>query len=86
MNFGIKKENKKTFCKRCGRELNIVIPDQVYNFCPYCSSPLNLVAYNLVKEKERIIKLRTINEVQKVITDKEDLRKLIILIEEISKK
>lgn len=86
MEIGIKTENKKTFCKKCGKELNIIVPDQIYNFCPYCGSPLNLVAYNLIKEKEKIIKLKTMNEVQKIINDKKDLGKLLDLIEKISKK
>ena len=62
MNYGIKEENKKTYCKNCNRELNIKIPDEIFNFCPFCNFPLNIVAYNIVKEKERQIKLEVIND------------------------
>ena len=58
MKIGIKTENKKTFCKKCNKELNIVVPNQIYNFCPYCGPLLNLISYNLFKEKEKIIKLK----------------------------
>lgn len=86
MAFGIRTEDKKTYCKKCSQELKMIVPEQIFNFCQYCGSPLNLLSFNLVKEKEKLIKLKTINEVQKVITDKNDLENLLILIDEISKK
>lgn len=86
MEFGVKTENKKSFCKNCNKELNISIPDHIFNFCPYCGSPLNLISFNLNKEKEKIIKLNTINEMQKVISNKNDLENLLVLVDKISKK
>lgn len=78
----ITKDNK-TICKVCLKELKTTIPD-IFNYCPYCSSPLNLVSYNLSKEKEKIIKLQTINQIQKIISDENDLKKLIYLINKLN--
>lgn len=86
MAFGVKSESKKTFCKKCNKELHMIIPDRIFNFCPFCGSPLNLVSFNLFKEKEKLIKLRTIKEIQSITEDKKDLENLLIYIDEISKK
>lgn len=69
MEFGIKTENKKTFCKTCGKELKIEVPNNIYNFCPFCSAPLNLVSYNFVKEREKNQKLKTILELLKDVNN-----------------
>ena len=70
MNFGIKTENNKCFCKECKKELKIEVPD-VFNFCPFCSAPLNLVAYNVTKEKEKSLKLNVVSEIIKNSKSKE---------------
>jgi predicted amidophosphoribosyltransferase len=85
MEFGVKTNDTKSYCKNCNKELNMIIPDQIFNFCSHCGAPLNLVSFNLIKEKEKIIKLKIINEMQKIITNKNDLEKLLILMEKISK-
>lgn len=83
MNFGIDKKDKKTFCKQCKNELKMIIPE-IFNFCPYCSAPLTLLSYNLVKEKEKIIKLNTVNQIKNIISDEEDLKKLLLLVNKLS--
>lgn len=85
MKMGVKTKNGKVFCKNCAKELKMTVPDNIFNFCPHCANPLNLVSYNLSKEKEKIIKLQTINEIKNIITDETDLKKLIYLINKISK-
>ena len=70
MNFGIKQENSKCFCKECGKELKFEIPE-IFNFCPFCSAPLNLVAYNVSKEKEKSLKLNVVSEIVKMSNSKQ---------------
>jgi len=82
--MGIKTEGNKVFCKECSKELKMKASQVIFNFCPFCGSPLNLLSYNLNKEKEKIIKLKTIREVQKIITDSDDLKKIIYLINTIN--
>ena len=62
MDFGIKNENNKNFCKSCGKELKIEVPNNIYNFCPFCCAPLNLVAFNYLKEKNKNQKIALLNE------------------------
>ena len=63
MELGIETKNNQNFCKACGHELNMDVQNQIYNFCPFCSAPLNLVAFNFVKEKEKSIKFQAVEEI-----------------------
>ena len=85
MEFGVKTEGKKCFCKSCGKELKIEIPNQMFNFCPFCSAPLNLVAYNFVKEKDLKIKLQTAKEILLLTQNKETALIIEKYIKKISK-
>lgn len=83
--MGVRTDKGKTFCKKCSQELKMVVPDNIFNFCPHCGSPLNLLAFNLYNEREKILKLQTVNQVKNLVTDKSDLKNLLILIDKISK-
>jgi Zn finger protein HypA/HybF involved in hydrogenase expression len=85
MAFGVKTEGENSYCKKCNHKLKMVVPDELFNFCPFCGSPLNLASYNLYKEKEKSIKLKILYDVQKLITEKSDLQKLIMLLDKTSR-
>lgn len=84
MNFGIETKNKQCFCKNCGKELKIEVPNQIFNFCPFCSSPLNLVAYNLKIEQEKNIKYDVVKDLVKFSKNKSTLIDLKAYLEKIS--
>lgn len=84
MNFGIKLENNKKFCSECGKELKFEVPE-IFNFCPFCSAPLNLVAYNVLKEKEKSLKLAVVSEIVKNSNSKETFLELRNYLNKISK-
>lgn len=85
MKFSVETVEKKNFCKSCGKELKIEVPNQIFNFCPFCSAPLNLVAYNFVKEKDKKIKLQASKEILEFFKSKESAQAVKQYLEKISK-
>ncbi len=84
MELGIETKNNQNFCKACGHELNMDVQNQIYNFCPFCSAPLNLVAFNFVKEKEKSIKFQAVEEIIHLTKQKEMLEVLKTYLDKIS--
>lgn len=85
MKFGVETVDKKSFCKSCGKELKIEVPNQIFNFCPFCSAPLNPVAYNFVKEKDKKIKLQSSKEILESFKSQEAAQAVKQYLEKISK-
>ena len=85
MEFGVKSEGKQSFCKTCGKELKIEVPNQIFNFCPFCSAPLNLVAYNFLKEKDMSKKLEASKEILLLLKSNEAALAVKAYMEKISK-
>ncbi len=84
MELGIETRGTKNYCKTCGHELNMDVQNQIYNFCPFCSAPLNLIAFNFVKEKEKSIKFQAVEEIIHMTKRKEMLEILKEYLDRIS--
>ena len=75
MIFGVIEENNKFRCKKCNEELNINA-ERIYNYCPFCASPLNETAKDLVLEKQKTMMYKTTIDLSHIIDDEASLEKL----------
>ena len=82
MIYGVIEENNKFRCKKCNEELNIN-PDKIFNYCPFCSSPLNETAKDLILEKQKSIMYKTAIDISQLVNEEISLERIKKYIEKI---
>lgn len=75
MSFGLKQDGEKLICLNCGATVGK--NETKFNFCPGCSSPLNMNAGIKREDLYAKEKLALLYEIKDRITDGESAEKLI---------